>query len=197
MPVDGSRIGRKLQFPVATPRLQLRPLTLDDLENWLEFAKDEDSHKYLWNYPPTDQEVLEYLKLHERVRFTTGKWLLALAIEAREEKKLVGTIYFDLGDLEQHCQGQFEIMIHPAFRSGGFGTEAVIAVIDFGFSEIALHDIRVMVDMRNLAGRRMLEKSGMKLEGEFFEEYFVKGEWTSHAYYAAFPNASQQKWVTH
>ena len=190
VPVDGSRIGRKLPFPITTPRLQLRPLTLDDFENWLEFAKDEDSHKYLWSYPPTDQEVKEFLIAHEKVRFTPGKWFLPLAIEVVSDKKIVGTMHFDLGDLEQHCQGNFEIMIHPGFRSRGFGTEAVKAMIEFGFDQIALHDIRVMVDMRNVAGRRMVEHAGMKLEGEFFEERFVKGKWTSNSYYAAFPKAA-------
>jgi RimJ/RimL family protein N-acetyltransferase len=66
-------------------------------------------------------------------------------------------------------------------------------MIDFGFNQIALHDIRVGVDVRNISGRRMLEKVGMRLEGEFFEEYSVQGKWVSVAYYAAFPNASQHR----
>jgi RimJ/RimL family protein N-acetyltransferase len=190
VPTDGSRIGRKLNFPLVTPRLQLRPLVMDDLENWLEFVKDEDTYKYLWQYPPTDQEVIEWLRIHEKIRFAPdNKWFLPLAIESSVEKKLVGTIHFDLGDLEQHWQGNFEIIIHPTFRSRGFGTETVKAISDFGFNQIALHDIRVRVDVKNLAGRRMVEKAGMKLEGEFFEEHLVKCEWTSGAYYAAFARA--------
>lgn len=193
VPVDGSRIGRILKFPIVTPRLKLRPLTLDDIENWLKFVTDEETYKYLRNYPPTKQDVMEWWKANETVRFDSKRWTLFLAIEAGTAKILAGTIFFSINFHEPHCWGDFEIMIHPAFRARGYGTEAVKAMIDFGFHQFALHDIRVAVDMRNIPGRRMLERAGMKLEGEFVEDYFVKCEWTSNAYYVAFPKASPHR----
>ena len=58
--------------------------------------------------------------------------------------------------------------------------------MDFGFHGIGLHDMRVRIDVRNVAGRRTVEKTGMKQEGEFFEQCRVKGEWVSAAYYVMF-----------
>ena len=183
VPPTGSEKGGKLPLPIKTPRLNIRPLRTEDLADWLEFVKDEDSYKYLTNYPPDDEETRVWLEECKILRLTRPKGRLALGIELQDNVKVIGNLTFDLNDPEDHRQGSFHIMMHPAYRCRGYGTEAVLGLLGFGFNGIALHDIRVRIDIRNLAGRRMVEKAAMKLEGEFLEQWRVKGEWASAAYY--------------
>jgi len=179
----GSDKGRKLPLPIQTQRLILRALRTEDLQDWLEFVKDEDSYKYISYNAPDDEEAISWLEHGKALRLTNPKGRLALGIELKSEAKIIGYLSFSLNDPEDHPQGSFHILMHPAYRRQGYGSEALLGLIDFGFSGIALHDIRVRIDNRDLAGRRMVEKAGMKLEGEFIEECRVKGEWISSAYY--------------
>jgi RimJ/RimL family protein N-acetyltransferase len=183
VPPIGSEKGGKLPLPIKTPRLNLRPLRTEDLPDWLEFVKDEDSYKYLDNYAPDDEETRVWLEECKILRLTHSKGRLALGIELQNGAKIIGHLLFYLKDPEEHRQGSFNIMIHPAYRRQGYGTEALLGLMDFGFNGIALHDIRTATDSRNLAARRMMEKAGMKLEGELVEVCRVKGEWISEAYF--------------
>ncbi len=180
--VDSEKGGR-LPLPIKTPRLNIRPLRTEDLPDWLEFIKDEDSYKYLSNYEPNDEEAISWLEESFRLRLTHPNGRLPLGIELPSKSKVIGHLSFYLCDSQEHRQGSFMIMMHPDYRRQGYGTEALIGLIDFGFTGIALHDIRVSIFSQNRAGRRMVEKAGMKLEGELTENIYIKEEWMNTAYY--------------
>jgi [ribosomal protein S5]-alanine N-acetyltransferase len=183
VPSASSEKGGKLPLPIKTPRLIIRPLKTEDLPDWLEFVKDDDSYKYLDCNAPDDEQAISWLERGRVLRLPHSNKTLSLGIELQNEAKIIGDLSLVLNDPEEHRQGVFSILIHPAFRCQGYGTEALLGLIGFGFNGVALHDIRASIDFRDLAGRRMVEKAGMKLEGEFVEERRFKGEWISTAYY--------------
>ena len=182
----GSKTGGKLPLPIKTSRLNLRPLRTEDQPDWLEFVTDEDSYRYLSYYEPDYEDARCWLEDSKVLKLTHPKGCLTIGIELQKEAKIIGHLPFHLTDSEGHRQGSFNLMVHPAYRRQGYGTEALLGIIEFGFNSIALHDIRVGIDSRNIAVRQMVEKAGMKLEGEFVEEYRVKGEWVSIVYYVIF-----------
>jgi RimJ/RimL family protein N-acetyltransferase len=59
----------------------------------------------------------------------------------------------------------------------GYATEAVRALLEFGFKSLALHRIFANCDPSNVASNRVLMKSGMKLEGHLRKNFRVKGGW--------------------
>ncbi len=183
VPPAGSEKGGKLPLPIKTLRLNIRPLRTEDLPDWLEIVKDADSYRYLNYNAPDDVEARSWFEHGKALRLAQPNGHLALGIELQNDEKIVSRLSFDFNDLEDHRQGSFNIIMHPAYRRHGYGTEAVLGLLGFGFDGIALHDIRVRIDNRDLGGRRMVEKAGMKLEGEFLEECRVKGEWVGSAYY--------------
>ncbi|HUC85621.1 MAG TPA: GNAT family protein [Candidatus Acidoferrales bacterium] len=183
VPPSGSETGGKLPLPIATPRLSLRPIRPEDLADWLEYVTDEESYRHTSQYAPNAEEAGSWLENGQTVRLTQPNGRLTLGIELQNDARMIGHLTLNLTDPEEHVQGSFNIMIHPAHRRQGYGTEAVLGLLGFGFDGIALHDIRVSIDIRNLAGRRMVEKAGLKLEGEFVEQWRLKGEWSSTAYY--------------
>lgn len=180
----GERAEQKTSAPDRDANLNLRPLTMDDLDDWLKFVMDEDSCKYLENYAPDHEDARDWLEKSKVKRFAQPGGYLALGIEQKADARIVGHVSISLSDPEEHRQGSFNILISPAYCCRGYGTEVLAGIFAFGFDGIGLHDIRCRLDGRNVAARRMAEKAGMKLEGEFCEERRVKGAWQSGVYYA-------------
>jgi [ribosomal protein S5]-alanine N-acetyltransferase len=56
-------------------------------------------------------------------------------------------------------------------------SEAVSAVIDFGFREMQLNKIQARCEVNNIASARVMEKVGMQLEGILRQQLFVKGRY--------------------
>jgi [ribosomal protein S5]-alanine N-acetyltransferase len=183
VPVDDSGIGGKLPLPISTPRLGIRQLKTEDLPDYMEFITDEDSYRYLDYSSMEEGEAIKWFHHIRSVKLTEVSGYQALGIELRDEAKLIGYLELWLHDLRLSWQGAFHVMVNPKYRCRGYGTEAVRGAFGFAFEGLALHDIRVGIDARNAAARRMVEKAGMTLEGEFEEDCIVKGEWASTARY--------------
>ena len=66
----------------------------------------------------------------------------------------------------------------------GYATEACRALLDLAFGELDLHRVIGVIEPRNVASGRVLEKLGMRKEAHFVENESVKGEWQSEAVYA-------------
>jgi RimJ/RimL family protein N-acetyltransferase len=187
LPEASGGTGTRLPIPVTTARLQLRPLRNEDILDLVECVADEDSYRFLDNFPPDEEGAREWLAGGLTAKLTDPQGYLSLVIQLSDSPKLIGCASFFLAASPEeeagHRRGTFSIMVHPEHRSQGYGTEAVSGLLKFAFEGIHLHDIRTSIDSRNLAARRMAEKAGMIVEGEFVEDVFRKGEWASTAFY--------------
>jgi RimJ/RimL family protein N-acetyltransferase len=63
-------------------------------------------------------------------------------------------------------------------RGKGYGTEAVIIMVDYLFLSRDLVRIQATTDLRNKASQSLLEKAGFKREGILRKSYFMRGAWT-------------------
>jgi len=187
VPSHGCEIGGELPVPITTARLKLRSLATEDQPDWIEFATDEESYTYLEGDCPDEEAAQVWFARSLEVSLTDPKGYMPLAIELREPLKLVGSLSFYLfsreDDPDMHRQGGFQIMLHRDYRRRGYATEALRGLLNFAFAEIGLHDVRVSIDRHNAPARRMVEKAGMILEGEFIEDRFIKGTWVSTDWY--------------
>jgi RimJ/RimL family protein N-acetyltransferase len=187
VPGRGSAMGGRLPLPVTTPRLRLRLLTTEDQADWLEVATDAESYTYLDGDSPDDDTARAWFERSQTMRLTDPKGYIALGVEAQEPLKVIGSLSFYLfspeDDPEMHRQGGFQIMLHREYRRRGYATEAVRGLFDLAFHGIGLHDVRVSIDRRNVSARRMAEKAGMILGGEFVEDRYIKDCWVSTAWY--------------
>jgi aminoglycoside 6'-N-acetyltransferase len=60
----------------------------------------------------------------------------------------------------------------------------VKAWIDHVFAINDFHRLTAKIDQRNIASANLAERVGMRKEGEYREDDFFKGEWTSTWQYA-------------
>ena len=173
VPQEGVEVAVKLPIPIQTPRLLARRLRDTDSEDLLELMEDSSSFRYLDWKPLNEEEVRDWLDRDRTLRITQPEGILCLALELIDKQKVIGfvTVYF----LEDRKQVGFTLMINPAYRRQGFGTEAVCVAMALAFEGIEMYRVAVSCDSRNVEACRTLERAGMRREGESVKSLFQKG----------------------
>lgn len=105
------------------------------------------------------------------------------AISLKGEEDCIGQIAYFLIDEKNHW-AEIEYCIGEAFQNKGYMTEAVKAIIEFGFDEISLHKVQVCHKSNNIPSRRVIEKSGFVYEGALRDYFFMDGEYVDRVYYS-------------
>lgn len=171
-------------FPLATTRLVLRPFTEDDLDALHAIQCRADVARFLYGEPRSREETRQALakRLDPHLPRTDGE-SVTLAVVRRDRDELIGDVSLWLTSAA-HRQGEIGYVFHPDHQGRGFATEAAREMLRVGFEELALHRIVGRLDARNTASGRLLSRLGLRPEGHFRENEFVKGEWTDEAVYA-------------
>lgn len=127
------------------------------------------------------EEALEMIqKFTDGIESGTGiNW----GISFRNEPRLLGTIaYWRL--IPEHYRAEIGYMLHPAFQNRGLMSEAMKAVITYGFEVMQLHSIEANVNPANAASIGLLEKFGFVREAYFRENYYWEGTFLDSAIYS-------------
>lgn len=148
---------------IETPRLRLRPLTLDDTDPLFEIWGDAATMTY-YPAPYLREEVTALIERQLQRYSTDGTGLWAL------ELKETGAVIGDAGLLVQDVDGMAELEIAYHLRrdrwGNGFATEAALACRDFAFSELKKPRLISLVRPENIPSRRVAGRVGMTVERE-------------------------------
>jgi RimJ/RimL family protein N-acetyltransferase len=180
VPRDKSAMAAKLPLPITTSRLQLRLPALADVTQLAAFMCDPAAFGYCEQMVSAPEEIEAAIEGPWSNRLT-HEGTICLVIEMGDQA--IGMAWFNYLDQER-TQGSVFVVIAPASQRCGLGTEAVRALLGFGFAGINLHRVVVTCDSRNAAACRMLEKTGLRREGEFLQDRLLRGEWTNTVSYA-------------
>ena len=94
--------------------------------------------------------------------------------------------------IAEHHRAEIGYGLHPVYWQQGIMSEALAAVLDFGFQQLKLHSVEANVNPDNAASRRLLEKHGFALEAHFRQNYFFRGQFLdSHIYSLLTPAATK------
>jgi RimJ/RimL family protein N-acetyltransferase len=104
--------------------------------------------------------------------------------EAGAELRPIGYTYLTAID-DRHRTAEFGIMLGEADARGkGYGTEATLLTLDFGFVGMGLHNIALRYYAYNRAGRRAYEKAGFRefarrreskmMGGKFWDQIYMQ-----------------------
>ena len=160
---------------LTTERLTLRRMMVGDCYDMYEYASKPEVTKFLTWSPHSDieytKEYLQYIANHYRLG-DFYDWAVIL----REEDKMIGTCGFTRFHT-QHDSAEIGYVINPAYCGRGIATEAVMAVMAFGFDNLGLHRIEAKYIRGNDASRRVMEKVGMTFEGMRRGEMLIKGNY--------------------
>ena len=170
--------------PIRTPRLELRPFRLEDLEPLLSIQSDPEAVRYV-PYPPRDRRAVADVltrKIGSTLLAADGD-LLELAVVLASTDELIGDVLLALRSVEHET-----IEVGYIFATGqagqGYATETVRALLDLAFGRLEARRVIARVDARNVRSRALLERVGFRLEAELVENEWFKGELTSEVDYA-------------
>ncbi|PJJ48322.1 GNAT family N-acetyltransferase [Hymenobacter chitinivorans] len=171
-------------FPVlTTPRLLLRELTPDDAEAIRFFRSDEEFLRYI---PREKQPELAQAQAHLRLLaelLASNQGIAWALCRPEQPTELLGTIC--LWNLQpEHHRAEVGYGLHPHYAGQGLMTEALQAVISYGFDQLRLHSIEAQLDPANAASVSLLRKHGFVQEAYFRENYLFRDKYLDGAVYS-------------
>jgi len=155
---------------LTTKRLELRPFELDDAMALFGWACDPVVTLYL-RFP-----VHENLSDSKRI---ISSWMDAArrppyfhwALTLRETGKVIGSMGIEIANAHDR-RGEVGYCLAKHVWNQGFATEALKAVLHFGFTVANFHRIEGCHSIDNPASGKVMLKSGMRLEAGPLHDYY-------------------------
>lgn len=170
-------------FPVLeTERMLLRAFTPDDAPAVLLYRSNADAMRYI---PRPIQSTLDDAlnMIREITDMIAANDGICWAMELKSNREVIGSMSYHLIH-KQHHRAELGYMIHPSHWGKGYVSEAVKALLDYGFDDLKCHSLEAIIDPLNTASERVLLKAGFVKEGHFKENFVHNGEFTDTAIYS-------------
>jgi [ribosomal protein S5]-alanine N-acetyltransferase len=167
-----------------TERLQLRPVREADLAhihglhslpevdeyNTLDIPENIDATKTI-----VDTWIAENNKALNRA--------FVFVVELKGSNRFAGLAGITSGK-EKYRNAEVWFKFHPGFWNRGYATETLKRLIEFGFTNLALHRIEAGCAVGNMGSIRVLEKAGMIREAHTRQLLPLKSGWSDNYGYA-------------
>lgn len=159
---------------INTPRLSLRWITADDLDDFFAIYSNPEVMRY-WSTPPLpDKNAASKIISEIRNGFERHE-LLKWGIARRSDDRLIGSVTLFHLDFD-HRRAEIGYALGRDSWGKGFMGETLTAVLNYAFEVLELHRIEADVDPRNAGSVRTLERLGFQREGYLRERWQVSGE---------------------
>jgi [ribosomal protein S5]-alanine N-acetyltransferase len=151
-------------FPaIETPRLFLRRVEQEDASDILRYLSDPEVTKFYGMEPFADlEDARSEIGWYERIlKEGTGiRWGISL----KDSNGLIGSCGF-LNMAPGHFRADIGLELDSDYWNQGIGTEAISAVIRFGFERLNLMRIQALIEPANIQSQRLFGKCGFIREG--------------------------------
>jgi [ribosomal protein S5]-alanine N-acetyltransferase len=146
-----------------TPRLILRPFTIEDLDRLAQLMANKDFMRFSMG-PLTREKVQDFL---DKVMGWDRDGLPSqFAMIIRSNGALAGYCGFFHHEVDGKMEIEIGYRLNSNFWNRGLTTEAARAVRDHGFRDLKLDYVISLIHPENVRSRRVAEKNGMMLERE-------------------------------
>ncbi len=167
---------------ISTSRLILRSLRMSDAKDIFEYSSDPEVARHvLWEAHQNIHQTKAYIRYVLR-QYRAGS-PSSFCIELKETGKVIGTIGF-MWVSNENRSAEVGYSLSRAHWNKGYMTEAVAAVVDFGFRELHLNRIEAQYECDNPASGRVMEHIGMRHEGTLRERLYNKTRYVDVELYA-------------
>ncbi|SDX66674.1 GNAT family N-acetyltransferase [Hymenobacter psychrophilus] len=166
-----------------TPRLRIRPLRPTDLADFHAYRADPAVTRYQGFDVFSREQAAAFIAQQLPLEFgQPGQWV-QYGIESQRTGRLIGDCAVQLQQRDARM-AEIGITIAPAAQRQGYAREVLQALLNFLFNLPDFHRVVETVDAENAASIALLESLGFRLEGEFRDNIFFKGQWGSERQYA-------------
>lgn len=160
----------------------LRELASQDFAALHEIERDPHVTRYLPYDPHTPADTRKRIARATRFSRENPRTVFDLALTLRNSRELIGRC--GLGLRGEHREAMIWYLLHPAHTGHGYAREAAAALLGLAFTRLRLHRVYADCDPRNTPSCRVARALGMKFEGRFRQNYFLKDEWCDTFIYA-------------
>jgi RimJ/RimL family protein N-acetyltransferase len=167
-----------------TEHLILREFVESDFDAMLAYQADPRYQRYYEDMADEERYALtrRLIKMFCENQTEEPRTKFQLAITLRDGGRLIGNV----GVRKERAgstEGDIGCELAPDYWNMGYATEAVMAMIGFGFQDLGLHRVSASTMAGNEGAWRVLEKVGMKREGELRETTLLEDGWANSVVY--------------
>jgi len=169
-------------FPtLTTNRLLLRQIQPNDAEALFPIFSDAEAMQFYGHYPHQSLDDTHELITQIQARYTQRK-AIRWGITLHSEDKLIGSCGFHHFDESFH-RAETGYELHRIFWGKGIMTEAMSAILTYGFTQLGLHRIEAIIDIANEPSKALLLKLGFTYEGNLRQRYYFRGRFEDEHYF--------------
>ena len=146
-----------------TPRLILRHLTLDDVDDLATIYADPVVMKFYpstQTYEETKQQVERIINCYDKNGF--GLW----ATIYKADNKFIGRCGLSLQLVDGQQEVEIGYLLAKEYWGQGLATEAACASRDYGFEKVGCNRLISLIDPGNIASQKVAIKVGLNYEKE-------------------------------
>lgn len=165
-----------------TERLLLRRINENDAEEVLALRGNPEIMKYIPRpLAKTKEDALAHIAMiEEKIESNIGiNW----GITIKGSDKIIGIIGHYRIQPENH-RAEIGYMSLPEYNGKGYITEAIKAVVEYGFEQMNLHSIEAVIDPDNTASEKVLQKNGFVKEAHILENELWEGKFWDTVIYS-------------
>lgn len=189
--IEMEQAGRTIE----TRRLVLKPAQIDFAGQCADFYRR--NARFLAEFEPErdagfcEKENQQMILLEEIVDIKEKKAAPFYIFTKENEAYLIGKISLSNMIWGGFCSCLIGYKMDREFINRGYMTEAVSAVVEYGFEVLGLHRIEANVMPGNVRSLRVLEKCGFVEEGLSRRYLQVNGVWEDHLHMAVLNDAME------
>lgn len=155
-----------------TERLVLRQLTFSDAEDQFTLRSSPEVGKYIARALQTDVGQSEKF-IEDRNEDIAQNKIMYWAITLKNKTRLIGTICL-WNFTEENSVAEIGYDLNPEFHKKGFMSEALKAVVYYGFQKLKFSRIEAFTQKENEASKSLLINNQFQLHPTRIDEGFPK-----------------------
>ena len=160
----------EIDMILETERLKAREYSINEWDNYYLLQSNELVWKYSTNIATTNKEEIKE-KLIQILDNTNNKDIGFHALYSRRNNKFIGEAgILAYNKKSQRCVVGYNIL--PEFWNQGYATEITTGLVEYAFNTLQVERVEALAMEMNIVSCRVLEKSGLKLEGRL--KHFAK-----------------------
>lgn len=159
---------------IETSRLFLREVTNEDASDMLRYLSDKDVVKHMGLEPfQSIEDALDEISWYQSIHEDGSgiRWGITL----KDSVKVIGSCGF-LNRNTKHYRAEVGFELSKEYWGKGIASEALEAVIKFGFDHYSFERIEALIEPDNVPSQKLVEKQGFKREGLLRHYEFTCGK---------------------
>jgi RimJ/RimL family protein N-acetyltransferase len=170
-------------FPsLTTNRLQLRHIRPTDAEALFAIFADEEAMQF-YGYEPHRSVDVTRASIEQTQACYWRREAIRWGITLKGEDQVIGSCSFHHFDAGFH-RSETGYELNRAYWGQGIMTEAISAILTYGFAELGLHRVEAIIDSANERSKSLLLKLGFTYEGNLRQRYFFRGHFEDEHYFS-------------